>query len=136
MNTPILRISRLVGALFVALLVAVSIIQFVQAPSLRERPGNKRTLLDNYSRPRGAILVGDQAIAVSKPVTGQLPFLRTYPQGPLYAHVTGYYSYVYGAAGGLEATEDTTPAALPTPSSTGASPTRFPANSLPAPACK
>ena len=108
MNTPILRISRLVGALFVALLVAVSIIQFVQAPSLRERPGNKRTLLDNYSRPRGAILVGDQAIAVSKPVTGQLPFLRTYPQGPLYAHVTGYYSYVYGAAGGLEATEDTT----------------------------
>ena len=106
MNTPILRLSRLVGVLFATLLVAVSVIQFVQAPSLRARPDNKRTLMDNYSRPRGSILVGDTPIALSKPVTGQLPYLRSYPQGPLWSHVTGYYSYVYGASGGLESAED------------------------------
>jgi len=98
--------ARLVGALFAALLVAATLVQFVQAPSLRARPDNKRTLLDNYSRPRGQIVVGDSPIAQSKPSDGQLAFLRTYPQGPLYSHLTGYYSYIYGAGGGLEGSSD------------------------------
>ncbi len=106
MNTPILRLARLVFALFATLLVAVSVIQFVQAPALRDRPGNKRTLLDNYSQPRGAILVGDQAVATSERVDDELVYLRRYAHGPLYSHITGYYSYVYGAGGGLEGTTD------------------------------
>ena len=106
MNTPILRMSRLVGALFAILLISATIIQFVQAPSLRARPDNRRTLLDNYSRDRGSILVGDTAIATSTPSEGELAYLRTYPQGPLYSHVTGYYSYIYGAGGGLEGSSD------------------------------
>lgn len=106
MNTPILRMSRLVAALFAALLVATTVIQFVQAPSLRARPDNRRTLLDNYSRDRGSILVGDQAVARSTPTEGQLKYQRSYPQPQLYSHVTGYYSYLVGAGGGLEAAED------------------------------
>jgi len=105
-NLPIIRLSRVVTALFAALLIATTVIQFAQAPSLRARPDNRRTLLDNYSRARGAILLpGDQAIASSKPSAGELAYLRSYPQGPLYSHVTGYYSFVYGAAG-LEAASD------------------------------
>ena len=80
MNTPILRMSRLVGALFAILLISATIIQFVQAPSLRARPDNRRTLLDNYSRDRGSILVGDTAIATSTPSEGELAYLRTYRQ--------------------------------------------------------
>ncbi|MBK8470710.1 MAG: penicillin-binding transpeptidase domain-containing protein [Candidatus Phosphoribacter sp.] len=106
MNAPILRISRLVGLLFAILLVSATVIQFVQAPQLQARPDNRRTLLDNYSRERGQILVGASAIAQSTPSEGELAFLRTYPQGPLYSHVTGYYSYVYGAGGGLESSVD------------------------------
>ena len=106
MNTPILRMSRLVGALFAILLISATIIQFVQAPTLRARSDNRRTLLDNYSRDRGSILVGDTAIASSTPSEGELAFLRVYPQGKLYSHVTGYYSYVYGANGGLEGGSD------------------------------
>jgi peptidoglycan glycosyltransferase len=106
MNTPILRMSRLVGALFAILLISATIIQFVQAPTLRARSDNRRTLLDNYSRDRGSILVGDTAIASSTPSEGELAFLRVYPQGELYSHVTGYYSYVYGANGGLEGGSD------------------------------
>ncbi len=106
MNTPILRMSRLVGALFALLLVSATMIQFVQAPSLRARPDNRRTMLDNFSRDRGSILVGETAIAVSKPSDGELAFLRTYPQGPLYGHITGYYSPIFGALNGLEGTSD------------------------------
>ena len=106
MNTPIIRMSRLIATLFAMLLVASTLIQFVQAPSLRARADNRRTLLDNYSRDRGSIvLTGDQAIAKSTPAPGELAFLRTYPQGELYAHVTGYYSYIYGSSA-LEATND------------------------------
>lgn len=106
MNTPILRMSRLVGALFAILLISATLIQFVQAPTLRARSDNRRTLLDNYSRARGAILVGETAIASSTPSEGELAYLRSYPQGQLYSHVTGYYSYVYGAGGGLEGSSD------------------------------
>ena len=77
MNTPILRMSRLVGALFALLLISATIIQFVQAPSLRARSDNHRTMLDNFSRDRGSILVGETAIAVSKPSEGELAFLRS-----------------------------------------------------------
>ncbi|MEI2825109.1 MAG: hypothetical protein V9F04_00935 [Dermatophilaceae bacterium] len=98
MNTPIIRMSRLVAALFAMLLVATTLIQFVQAPSLRARSDNRRTLLDNYSKDRGSIFVGDQAIAKSTPTPGEVAFLRTYPQGELYAHVTGYYSLIYGSS--------------------------------------
>ncbi len=102
MNTPILRLSRVVALLFAALLVSSTLVQFVQAPALRARADNKRTLLDEYSKPRGLLLVGESAIAKSTPSQGELAYLRSYPQGPLYSHVTGYYSYLYGAAGGLE----------------------------------
>ena len=42
-------------------------------------------------------------LAASKPVERPYKYLRTYPSGPLYAHVTGYYSAVFGSATGVEA---------------------------------
>ncbi len=103
MNTPVRRISVVVATLFVALLISSTLIQFVQAPTLNARADNRRTLLDNYSRERGSIIVGDQPVARSVPSPNEeLKFLRTYPQAPLYSHVTGYFSYTYGAGGGLE----------------------------------
>ncbi|MEP6796588.1 MAG: penicillin-binding transpeptidase domain-containing protein, partial [Lapillicoccus sp.] len=107
MNTPVRRISRLIALLFAALLVATTVIQFVQAPTLNARADNRRTLLDNYSRDRGAILVGDTPIARSVPTPGEeIKYLRTYPQAQLYSQVTGYFSYTYGAGGGLEGSDD------------------------------
>jgi len=105
-KAPVRRISVLVSMLFAALLISSTLIQFVQAPSISARADNRRTLLDNYSRERGSIIVGDQPVArsVLSP-DEQITFLRTYPQGPLYAAVTGYFSYTYGAGGGLEGSE-------------------------------
>ena len=106
MNAPIRRLSTVVALLFSALLVSTTLIQFVQAKSLNERPDNRRTLLATYARERGQILVGGAPIAKSVPSKDELKWLRTYPKKDLYAHVTGYYSFTYGAGGGIEGAED------------------------------
>ena len=106
MNTPIRRLSVLIAALFTALLVASTVVQFTQAKSLNAMASNKRTLLDSYSRERGSIIVGGQAVAKSVPVEDQYRFLRTYPQDELYAQLTGFYSYAVGAPYGLEHASD------------------------------
>lgn len=106
MNAPIRRISTLVALLFAALLLSSTWIQFVQAKELQERPDNRRTLLANYARERGQILVGGNPIARSVPSDDELKWLRTYPGKDLYSHITGYYSFTYGAGGGIEGAED------------------------------
>jgi len=105
-NTPIRRLSVVIAALFTALLVASTVVQFTQAKSLGAMASNKRTLLDSYSRERGSIIVGGQAVAKSVPVQDQYRFLRTYPQDKLYAQTTGFYSYAVGAPYGLEHASD------------------------------
>ncbi|HEX8971187.1 peptidoglycan D,D-transpeptidase FtsI family protein [Oryzihumus sp.] len=106
MNAPIRRLSFIVAALFASLLVSTTWIQFVTAKDLHDRPGNRRTLLASYARERGAILVGGSPVARSVPSQDQLKWLRTYPSARLYSQVTGYYSFTYGAGGGLEGAED------------------------------
>jgi peptidoglycan glycosyltransferase len=106
MNTPIRRLSLLIAALFATLLVAATVIQFAQASSMRSMAGNKRTLLDNYSRERGSIIVSGTAIAKSVPVDDQYRWLRTYPQGRLYSQITGFYAYAVGNPLGLENAAD------------------------------
>ena len=104
MNTPIRRLAVVVFAMFTALLIASTWVQFVQAEDLRERADNRRTLMDTYSRDRGAILVDGTPVARSEPSDNELRWLRVYDTPSRYAHVTGYYSFIYGAGAGLERT--------------------------------
>lgn len=106
MNAPIRRLSGVVALLFMILLISSTWIQFVQAKELQERPDNRRTLLATYARERGQILVDGTPVALSKPSEDELKWLRTYPLGRRYAHVTGYYSFTYGPGGGLESAEN------------------------------
>lgn len=108
MNTPIRRLAILVSFLFAALLIGSTWIQFVQAEALQERPENRRTLLSDYSRDRGPILIDNEPVAESRPVDDELGYLRTYPQGRLYSHITGYYSFIYGAGPGIERSSNAT----------------------------
>ncbi len=105
MNAPVRRLSLVVATLFASLLVSTTLIQYVFAADLNARPDNRRTLLSTYARERGDILVGQTPIAESTPSDDQFKYQRVYPQGPLYAHVTGFYSF-YGAVGGLEQAEN------------------------------
>lgn len=105
MNRPLRRMAAVVMILFAALIINANWIQAVQAPDLRNASGNSRTLLDEYDRKRGPILVAGKEVARSVPTKDALKYLRTYPQGPLYAHATGFYSFVYGATA-IEQTEN------------------------------
>lgn len=102
MNSPIRRIGVVAAAMFLSLLLASTMIQFVQAEEFNTADGNRRTLLDSYSRERGSILVGSTPVAQSSPTDDDLQWQRSYPQAKLYAPVTGYYSFTYGSGNGIE----------------------------------
>jgi peptidoglycan glycosyltransferase len=96
-NGPLRRLAVVVTALFATLLASTTYVQFVDAASLDARPGNARTLYKEYGRDRGPLTVAGSPVAQSVPVDDAYKFLRTYPAGDEYSHVTGYYSVVYGA---------------------------------------
>jgi penicillin-binding protein A len=105
-NAPLRRVAISVLVLFTLLIINVNYIQVVRADKLRDDPSNTRVLIEEYSRERGSIVVqGGTEIAKSVRTDDRLAYLRQYPQGPLYAPVTGYYSLVYNTAG-LERAEN------------------------------
>jgi peptidoglycan glycosyltransferase len=95
-NAPLRKVAISVLVLFTLLIVNVNIIQVVRADSLRKNERNTRQLIEEYSRPRGAIVVAGNEIASSVPTDDALKYQRTYANGPLYAPVTGYYSVLFG----------------------------------------
>lgn len=105
MNRPIRRVAIALGVLFAAIFVNLNFVQVVKSDEYRNHDGNKRVLLNEYASPRGQIVVQGTAIALSKQTGDELKYLRSYPQGELYAPVTGFYSYVYGRSG-IEESED------------------------------
>ncbi len=96
MNKPIRTMSIVCMALFMALLINSTYLQYLQADELNSRNDNKRVRDAEFSRERGAILVNGNSVAESVPVNDQFKFQRRYPQPSKYAHLTGYYSYTYG----------------------------------------
>ncbi len=96
MNKPIRTMSIFCMALFMALLLNATYLQYLQADELNSRNDNKRVRDAEFSRERGAILVSGSSIARSEPVDDQFEFQRVYPQPQKYAHLSGYYSYTYG----------------------------------------
>lgn len=84
--------------MFATLLVSTTIIQFFQAGNLGDDPRNARTIYASYDTERGPILVDGQPIAVSVPTNDEFKYQRTYPQGPLYSAVTGYYTLDQGSS--------------------------------------
>lgn len=105
MNTSLRRISMMVMALIVVLLVNATITQVFRADGLRSDPRNQRVLLDEYSRQRGQITASGQLLAYSVSTSGHYRFLRVYPEPFAYAPVTGFYSLRFSSTG-LERAED------------------------------
>jgi peptidoglycan glycosyltransferase len=97
MMRQINRVTGILMLLILILILNVSYVQVFEAKHLRSEPGNQRVLLNDYSRKRGAILVGSKSIAFSQATNDALKYLRKYPDGSEYAAVTGFYSQVYGA---------------------------------------
>jgi peptidoglycan glycosyltransferase len=97
MSRQVRRVAVVVLLLFAALFVNVNLIQVVRAEGYRNRDAT-RQLARDYGIRRGAILASDEVTELARvqETTGELRFQRVYPDGPLYAGITGFLSPVFG----------------------------------------
>ncbi len=85
-------------------------IQLVKAKQLQSSPFNPRVSSQQYINPRGTITAADGTVlAQSIPTPAGTDnqdypyhYVRQYPQGPLYAGITGYDSALYYGTAGIE----------------------------------
>jgi penicillin-binding protein A len=114
LNRPIKRVSIAVLVLFLILLVNANYLQAVDAPNLANGPENARTQFNNSQVQRGPIVTADGVMIASSKATNDstgFKYLRTYPDGTVYAPVTGYDTIFTAAqapnyATGVERAED------------------------------
>jgi len=104
-NKAIRTISVVIVVMFVSLMANATYGYVARTPALSNDPTNRRVTDAEFGTDRGTILVGNTPIALTKPVNDRYGFQRSYPQGALYAPVTGYYSYLYKRTG-LEQTQN------------------------------
>jgi len=102
MNLPLRRIGTVIALMLVALMISTTSVQFFQASSLNADSRNVRTIYREFGRDRGPIVVAGESVAWSEPIDDAYAFQRVYAPGPLYSHVTGYFSTTFNASTGIE----------------------------------
>ncbi|MGK0541135.1 peptidoglycan D,D-transpeptidase FtsI family protein [Propionimicrobium lymphophilum] len=100
MNKSLRVLAIALAVMFFLLLANVTAGYMLRSDALKSDLRNSRVRDEQFGSHRGDILAGNAPIAGNN-YTGVRPFLneRTYANGELYAPVTGYFSYNYGAAG-------------------------------------
>jgi penicillin-binding protein A len=99
MDRRIRRLALGLLVLFLAVFASVNYVQVFAASRIADNPANAyRQLIAEYKVERGAILAADAKtrLAFSSKSRGILEYQRHYPDGPLYAGITGYYSLYFG----------------------------------------
>src|SRR5215210_5925176 len=87
-------------AAFLVVFAQLNYVQIFAAEDIASNDANIRSLLAEYSIKRGDIETLDfETVARSRATDDRFKYLREYPGGELYGHITGYYSLVYGSAG-------------------------------------
>ncbi|MEV4266906.1 penicillin-binding transpeptidase domain-containing protein [Kribbella sp. NPDC049584] len=99
MNSAIRRLAVAAIILMLALMANSTYLQAFRANEINGRNDNNRVRDSQFSVNRGPILIGSTPVAQSKPSNDRFKYQRTYPSGPVYAPVTGFYSYRFGRAG-------------------------------------
>ena len=93
---------------YVVLFVALNYWQVGRQEELNARFDNTRAIRREFEEPRGPIVTSDGVVvaqSVENPEDSQFRFQRVYPEGELYGHVTGYYTFAFGSTE-LERTEN------------------------------
>ncbi|HEX2700125.1 MAG TPA: penicillin-binding transpeptidase domain-containing protein [Acidimicrobiales bacterium] len=100
MDRQIRKLAVVLIVMFFILFAKLNDLQVVRADKLATAPGNTRAIVRDFSRERGVIQTADGAIvAQSVPSNDDFERLRQYPEGALFAHVGGYFSFTYGTEG-------------------------------------
>ncbi len=101
MNVRISRLAIGLLACFALLFVQLNRIQVFDQRSLQTNPENLRAIDRSYSEPRGIVSSADGAVLARSVDTPADPLerRREFPEGDLFAQVTGFFSYEFGAEG-------------------------------------
>ena len=108
MNRAIRKVGIAVSVLILVLVAQLTYLQVVDADNLEDNPLNVRKTLADFNRQRGKIITADGVIvAESTPIegSGDFKYQRAYPQGDLFAQISGYQSFAIGNTG-VEASYD------------------------------
>jgi peptidoglycan glycosyltransferase len=98
-NTPITRLYMVVLLLFGVLVVGTSWNTVFRAQELRDKPQNRRALLEQQRIRRGVIRAADGRLLARSLRRADKTYTRTYPEAGLFAHAVGYSFTRYGRAG-------------------------------------
>ena len=94
MNKQIRRVAFVTMIMFAMLLANGTYMMIFRQTSLAAEPQNRRVRDAEFAQNRGDILAaGKTVIAKTEPSKDRFKFQRVYPNGPVYAPVTGFYSY-------------------------------------------
>lgn len=105
MNGPLKRAAVACLLMFGLLMININYLQGVRAEELREDARNTRNFYARYEIERGRITAGNKVLAESVDTgDSRFRFQRRYPEGEVYAHVTGFFSPE--SESGIEATHD------------------------------
>ena len=100
MNRQIRQLAVTLMVLYVVLFAALNYWQVGEEEELAAEPTNTRALIRQFDSPRGPIVTADGVVvarSVQAPLDSDVKFVRTYPTGDLFAHITGYYTFGLGS---------------------------------------
>lgn len=102
MDVALRRVGIAMVTLIVVLIAQLTYLQVIDADNLAKDPKNVRAALRDANRPRGPIVTADGEI-VARSVRihddTEFDYQREYPLGPLFSHVVGYESFIFGNTG-------------------------------------
>ena len=100
MNRQVRRLGIAMLVLFGALFVQLNVVHVLRADEYNRNPANLRAVTRDYGRPRGQIVSADGAV-LARSVPDDSPFerRREYPEGALFGHITGSFSFTFGSDG-------------------------------------
>ena len=101
MNRSIKRLGIALLVLYTVLFAQLNNLQLFGAQRLIKNPINSREAARDFERPRGRIVTADGVVIAESVETpgGPTERRRSYPQAPVYAQITGYFSRTFGSAG-------------------------------------
>ena len=100
MNQRIRKLAVALLLLYMILFVQLNVLQVGRKSSLDADARNTRETVRTFNDPRGAISTIDGVVIAESERTepgSEHPWRRVYPKGELFAQITGYYTFAYGA---------------------------------------
>ena len=100
MNRQIRQLAAGLMVCYVMLFVTLNYWQVGRQEEMNARFDNTRAIRREFDRPRGPIVTADGVVvaqSIENPPGSEFSYQRQYPTGELFAGVTGYYTFSFGA---------------------------------------